>query len=698
MFGSKSLTLLMATAVAALSTTVCGQRLNWFSRGNEYVVTDLRMTTGATLQEALAACETETGWLSTGTDWAVGNKDKFVLLCQRRENMDVIEVTTRPKTLARLLIFEAANTCPGKLEKVYDARKDVVVCAEYQTVRFEELGANYVSEVAVTKESNYNNEAAGWRTLSIGVHENVNASEPHRGAFISIRKPLAPITALQIVNNVEADNVYGACSDLHGSWQQAGAGFLDSKNGSKWVLCPERSADEFAHRKLAGVQVLASGTACAKGEAHQLGDGSTLCATWSARWENSDFVGDLLLRRGSAPQTGSNGVGPDGFAVASPFNLNFQGGDGSTEVYLLSRWTKSYNAPIPPKPAKKPITAVAGENKLTFRILQLADLHYTGLTSTSCREAPAGMNKEDCTESVMTQFVNDLLDEEKPDFVVFTGDNVETSNSELRQAAMDAATAGVEARGIPFAMVFGNHDDENGFSREEIVKMAMAKNNSYTQRGPQEVDGVGNYELSVRAPVKGPWGEADSTVFRMYFLDSHSTPDKTKFPAVSSKYDWVKRNQIAYYKQMSASHGNNKVPAVMFFHIPLVEYASATDENINGERHETVSSPDVNTNLFSALMDEGEVKATFVGHDHVNEYCYKRESIQLCYGGGAGFGVAYGEEKFARRARVIEWSVGGNNQRTIKSWKRHYGSVKEKRNMEVLYEEQTPAQVQLGVI
>ncbi|TMW58199.1 hypothetical protein Poli38472_011787 [Pythium oligandrum] len=131
----------------------------------------------------------------------------------------------------------------------------------------------------------------------------------------------------------------------------------------------------------------------------------------------------------------------------------------------------------------------------------------------------------ECSEALMTQFVNDLLDSEKPDFVAFSSDNVQTYRASLRQAAMDAATSGVEARGIPYAMIFGNHDDQRGFTREMLMEMAVSKPHSYSQRGPSQVYGVGNYELNVKAPTDGAWGDANSDVFRMYFLDSNAYPD-----------------------------------------------------------------------------------------------------------------------------------------------------------------------------
>jgi hypothetical protein len=95
----------------------------------------------------------------------------------------------------------------------------------------------------------------------------------------------------------------------------------------------------------------------------------------------------------------------------------------------------------------------------------------------------------------------------------------------------------------------------------------------------------------------------------------------------------------------------------------------------------------VNTGLFSALVEMGDVKGVFVGHDHINEYCYKREGISLCYGGGAGFGASYGDSTFSRLARVIEWSYNGSSGvQTVTSWKRHFDDLSKKYTLELLFE------------
>lgn len=60
-----------------------------------------------------------------------------------------------------------------------------------------------------------------------------------------------------------------------------------------------------------------------------------------------------------------------------------------------------------------------------------------------------------------------------------------------------------------------------------------------------------------------------------------------------------------------------------------------------------------NSGLFAAFIKMKDVKGTFAGHDHVNDYWGDLHGIRLCYGKATGFN-GYGKEGFARGARIIQ--------------------------------------------
>ncbi|KAA0039796.1 putative inactive purple acid phosphatase 29 [Cucumis melo var. makuwa] len=116
-------------------------------------------------------------------------------------------------------------------------------------------------------------------------------------------------------------------------------------------------------------------------------------------------------------------------------------------------------------------------------------------------------------------------------------------------------------------------------------------------------------------------------------------------------------------------------PGLTFFHIPLPEFSSFDASNYTGVRQEGISSPSVNSGFFTSMVEAGDVKAVFTGHDHLNDFCGLLTGINLCYGGGFGY-HAYGKAGWSRRARVVvanlERTAKGNwgSVKSIRTWKR----------------------------
>jgi hypothetical protein len=51
--------------------------------------------------------------------------------------------------------------------------------------------------------------------------------------------------------------------------------------------------------------------------------------------------------------------------------------------------------------------------------------------------------------------------------------------------------------GVFQAMIFGNHDDENDLTREELFEVVRNMPFSVSDEGPMEISGVGNYALKI---------------------------------------------------------------------------------------------------------------------------------------------------------------------------------------------------------
>jgi hypothetical protein len=281
----------------------------------------------------------------------------------------------------------------------------------------------------------------------------------------------------------------------------------------------------------------------------------------------------------------------------------------------------------------------------TFTIVQFTDLHWKN-----------GEPEDLKTRALMER----VLELEKPDLVMLTGDVIEGERCADPAQSWREAVRPIVERKIFWAAVFGNHDDEGALSRRDLMAIQQSLPGCLSEPGPENLSGVGNYLLDIRASAK------DQTAARLYCLDSLSYAEPK-----TDGYAWIQPDQIAWYlEQAQAAREANDglpLPALAFFHIPLPEYNEIWDRQLcQGEKHETICCPHFNSGFFAALREGGDVLGTFVGHDHVNDFEGELDGIRLCYGRASGFNT-YGFTGFERGARVIRLREG---ERGFESWLR----------------------------
>ncbi|KYK57066.1 Metallophosphoesterase domain protein [Drechmeria coniospora] len=328
------------------------------------------------------------------------------------------------------------------------------------------------------------------------------------------------------------------------------------------------------------------------------------------------------------------------------------------------------------KERKKPKPRIPETGR--FKIMQIADLHLSNGVGV-CREAiPDSYGGGKCEADPRTlDFVIKMLDEEKPDFVVLSGDQVNGSTAPDAPTAIFKIVSLLIKRKIPYVSIFGNHDDERSMSRAGQMALMESLPFCLSQAGPVEVDGVGNYYVEILAR-----GGSDHSALTIYLFDTHSySPNEKKYPG----YDWVKPSQIEWFKRtaskLKANHEEytHRHMDIAFIHIPMTEYANPDLPRV-GEWREGVTAPVFNSGFRDALVEEGIVMVS-AGHDHCNDYCSLSlqgdpdpeknkpltPALWMCYAGGVGFGGYAGYGDYIRRLRLFE--VDTSNGR-ITTWKR----------------------------
>lgn len=272
-------------------------------------------------------------------------------------------------------------------------------------------------------------------------------------------------------------------------------------------------------------------------------------------------------------------------------------------------------------------TALRFDANHRFKIVQFTDIHWKDASPHEPR---------------LLAVMESVLERENPDLVVLTGDIVHSPTRTLDGCRTVAAP--MIARGIPWAPILGNHDDEGDASRDDIAACLESLPLSLMQRGPSELGGHGNYALDVLHTG------SDHPAARLCFLDSGAySPLK---PRVGG-YAWITREQIRWFE--SASRGRD-VPSLVFIHIPLPEYLAAWEKGCTvGTKNETICAPELNSGFFAALVEDSRVLGVFAGHDHDNDFAADLQGISLCCGRSLGLDT-YGS--LARGARVIELTEG----------------------------------------
>jgi len=266
-----------------------------------------------------------------------------------------------------------------------------------------------------------------------------------------------------------------------------------------------------------------------------------------------------------------------------------------------------------------------------FRIVQLTDIHHV-VNNPYSKEVLSGLSN--------------LLDSVRPDLVFFTGDIVV---SKEMHKGWDEVLGMVISRQIPWAVVLGNHDDEYGSSRSEIINYIITKPYHLTEYGPKNIQGCGNFFLRIKS------SENNRTSMILYGLDSNSYAKGFK----NSKYGFFNFNQVEWFRQTNEklTKENNSVPfpSLAFFHIPLIEFEMLKDSTVFtriGQRNEKEAVGALNTGMYAAMLQSKSVTGIFTGHDHVNDYIGLLNGICLAYGRFSGGKTTYGN--LVNGARVIE--------------------------------------------
>lgn len=271
----------------------------------------------------------------------------------------------------------------------------------------------------------------------------------------------------------------------------------------------------------------------------------------------------------------------------------------------------------------------------------------------------------------------------KPDLVVLTGDNILGNHLNdaifgTRQVVFDKKDTynrmkkaltyilkPLDARKIPFAFIYGNHDDMNVFSKKEQAEIYKSYNYcvEFNETQPQlECD---TYNIPIFS------SDGSSIAYNLWMLDSAGNDENGE-----NGFAYVSKETLDWYVQKSEElkrqNEGKPVDSLMFQHIPMPETLRLLKECDAGEPNSVKKdgkyytlNPELASGIlseyphvcqtsfgqFERIKEQGDVRAVVFGHDHTNCFEGTLDSINIIQTPCASF-RCYGND--LRGVRVFE--------------------------------------------
>lgn len=301
----------------------------------------------------------------------------------------------------------------------------------------------------------------------------------------------------------------------------------------------------------------------------------------------------------------------------------------------------------------------------------------------------------------MVRMLNTAYDKYKPDLIVLTGDNIlgnhlcdarigtrlaikdKAGEYEAMRVAIDKLIAPIESRKIPFAMIYGNHDDRNSFTKEEQADVYRKYTCNVGLDDPASPD-VATYNIPI-------YSEDGSKVkFNLWMMDS-AWLDREQ----DKCFEMVKPEAVEWYKkksaQLKANNGGEVVPSLMFQHIPMIEQLELLEEcdnsvkgavkgpegkfyklkdGVQGSMGEYPCTVSDKNGQLDAIKECGDVKAVVFGHDHTNCFIGNVDGVEFIQTSCASF-RCYGNRN--RGVRIFDIYEDGTYETTFYTYEKICG-------------------------
>lgn len=272
---------------------------------------------------------------------------------------------------------------------------------------------------------------------------------------------------------------------------------------------------------------------------------------------------------------------------------------------------------------------------LNLTDIQLSDEDWTGADAHN--------------RTILKTTVQALVERVRPDLITVTGDLSYSNN----YAAYSMLADFLDSFQIPWAPIWGNHDQQGGMDCIAQVVEQYRKHPLFTYESGDSAFGNGNYVIGIT--------EDGKPVSALVMMDSHDRSQYCNEQGVEDTV-WAKltdRQLDWYQQQIEQLKQQGYASTALMLHIPIHAYRLAIEEwkhkegttkrydeqrlrevyvSAQGECNEAVCSYPEDEGMFSRISALGSTRVVVAGHDHINSTILDYKGIKLVYSLKTGAG------------------------------------------------------------
>ncbi|MBP3391268.1 MAG: metallophosphoesterase [Clostridia bacterium] len=255
--------------------------------------------------------------------------------------------------------------------------------------------------------------------------------------------------------------------------------------------------------------------------------------------------------------------------------------------------------------------------------------------------------------------MEDLLDQEKPDFVILGGDvhdGTISNETELR-AVLDVLNAPLEERKIPWCHAFGvntegTEDAKTGYSRKDQMKVYTSYPYCLSKTAPDWVYGVSNFVIPVRLNDGDTDPSNDKSGFNIWCLDANGYLNDYKpgfedevllknLISGKTNLDCIHYSQMLWYQDTSIAfeaYNGRLVPGLMYFQVPVYQFEvikrnpeSQKFQGNNSSGATVISASERESGIFYTCYERGDIEGIFCGYNAENDFQGRYLNMTLAF-------------------------------------------------------------------